>query len=137
MLNGEPSYDLVELDPDRYGHWTDAAFTLAKVRESYGMNNAVGYPKEERPAGRPTARRHSPVYDRLEVRGAQFGFHSGWEQPNWFALPGDQAGYLPSFRRTNWSVRFRFCTVSVSGSRSGYSNAVVAASNRVTRWIGG
>ena len=28
--------------------------------------------------------------------------HSGWEQPNWFALPGDEAGYKPSFRRTNW-----------------------------------
>lgn len=30
------------------------------------------------------------------------GFHVGWEQPNWFALPGDEAGYKPSFRRTNW-----------------------------------
>ena len=30
------------------------------------------------------------------------GFHVGWEQPNWFALPGDEAGYRPSFRRTNW-----------------------------------
>ena len=27
---------------------------------------------------------------------------SGWEQPNWFALPGDEAGYKPSYRRTNW-----------------------------------
>ena len=27
---------------------------------------------------------------------------AGWEQPHWFALPGDQAGYKPSFRRTNW-----------------------------------
>ena len=27
---------------------------------------------------------------------------TGWEQPNWFALVGDEAGYKPSFRRTNW-----------------------------------
>jgi len=27
---------------------------------------------------------------------------TGWEQPNWFALSGDEAGYRPSFRRTNW-----------------------------------
>lgn len=27
---------------------------------------------------------------------------AGWEQPHWFALEGDEAGYKPSFRRTNW-----------------------------------
>lgn len=30
------------------------------------------------------------------------GLRTGWEQPNWFALPGDEPGYKPSFRRTNW-----------------------------------
>ena len=30
------------------------------------------------------------------------GMRSGWEQPNWFAGPGDEPGYRPSFRRTNW-----------------------------------
>ena len=30
------------------------------------------------------------------------GLRAGWEQPNWFALPGDKPGYKPSFRRTNW-----------------------------------
>lgn len=30
------------------------------------------------------------------------GFHVGWEQPNWFVQPGDDGGYKPSFRRTNW-----------------------------------
>jgi len=102
ILNDEPTYDLAELDPDRYGHWTDASYTLAKVRESYGMNNAIVFPMDERPAGRPTARRSSALHDRLRDRGAEFGFHSGWEQPNWFALPGDEPGYVPSFRRTNW-----------------------------------
>lgn len=29
------------------------------------------------------------------------GVHAGWEQPNWFAQPGE-GGYQPSFRRTNW-----------------------------------
>jgi len=106
ILNGEPSYDLIELDPERYGHWTDDKFTLAKVRESYGMNNAVGFAKEERPAGRPCAGRRSAVYDRLRDAGAEFGFHSGWEQPNWFALAEDQPGYMPSFRRTNWFTQF-------------------------------
>ena len=39
---------------------------------------------------------------RLCERGAQMGLRAGWEQPNWFALPGDEAEYKPSFRRTNW-----------------------------------
>lgn len=39
---------------------------------------------------------------RLVERGAEMGFHVGWEQPNWFALSGDDGGYKPSFRRTNW-----------------------------------
>lgn len=39
IMNGEPSYDLIELDPNRYGKWTSTAFTAAKARESYGFNN--------------------------------------------------------------------------------------------------
>lgn len=62
-------------------------FAIGKAREVYGMNNAVGYPKEERWAGRPTAR-VSGVYDAWRERfGAQYGFHNGWEQPHWFAWP--------------------------------------------------
>ncbi len=30
------------------------------------------------------------------------GFHSGWEVPHWYAKPGDDVGYKPSFYRTNW-----------------------------------
>ncbi|XP_064609043.1 dimethylglycine dehydrogenase, mitochondrial-like [Liolophura sinensis] len=101
MVNGEPPYDLIELDHSRYGWWTDRSYTLAKARETYSMNNAVMYPKEERPAGRAT-RRQSGVYEVLQDQGAQFGFRTGWEQPNWFALPGDDPGYNPSFYRTNW-----------------------------------
>ena len=28
--------------------------------------------------------------------------YTGWEQPHWFSAPGHDAGYKPSFRRTNW-----------------------------------
>lgn len=30
------------------------------------------------------------------------GVHAGWEQPNWFPKSVDEAGYRPSFRRSNW-----------------------------------
>ncbi|XP_006796961.1 dimethylglycine dehydrogenase, mitochondrial [Neolamprologus brichardi] len=100
ITNGEPPYDLIECDPNRYGKWTDVPFICAKARESYGFNNVVGYPKEERFAGRPTCRT-SGVYELLKDKGSM-GFHAGWEQPHWFYKPGDDIGYKPSFQRTNW-----------------------------------
>ncbi|KAK4816420.1 hypothetical protein QYF61_016856 [Mycteria americana] len=100
ILEGEPPFDLIELDPNRYGKWTTTEYTAAKARESYGFNNIVGYPKEERFAGRPTERT-SGLYDLLKSK-CSMGFHAGWEQPHWFYKPGDETGYKPSFRRTNW-----------------------------------
>ncbi|XP_013778311.1 dimethylglycine dehydrogenase, mitochondrial-like [Limulus polyphemus] len=101
MLDGEPPYDLIETDSNRFGKWATRNYVFAKARESYGMNNAISYPKEERWAGRPTART-TTMYEKQLERGAEMGFHAGWEQPAWFALPGDEKGYKPSFRRTNW-----------------------------------
>lgn len=39
IRNGEPPYDLIECDPNRYGSWVDVPFLCAKARESYGFNN--------------------------------------------------------------------------------------------------
>ncbi|XP_074651431.1 dimethylglycine dehydrogenase, mitochondrial-like [Tubulanus polymorphus] len=102
IINGEPSYDLIEVDPNRYkSNWCNRSYTLTKCRESYGFNNLIGYPKEERFGGRPTCR-VSGVYELTKERGAEMGFHTGWEHPNWFVKPGDIEGYKPSYRRTNW-----------------------------------
>ncbi|XP_048021396.1 dimethylglycine dehydrogenase, mitochondrial [Megalobrama amblycephala] len=100
IMSGEPPYDLIECDPNRYGHWTTVPYVCAKARESYGFNNVVGFPKEERFAGRPTSR-VSGVYELLKDK-CSMGFHAGWEQPHYFHKPGDDTGYKPSFRRTNW-----------------------------------
>ncbi|XP_018427423.1 PREDICTED: dimethylglycine dehydrogenase, mitochondrial [Nanorana parkeri] len=100
ILSGEPPFDLIEVDPNRYGRWTTAQYTALKARESYGFNNIVGYPKEERFAGRPTER-VSGIYEELKTK-CSMGFHAGWEQPHWFYKPGDDTAYKPSFRRTNW-----------------------------------
>ncbi|NXF41094.1 M2GD protein, partial [Nyctibius bracteatus] len=100
ILEGEPPFDLMELDPNRYGKWTTTEYTAAKARESYSFNNIVGYPKEERFAGRPTERT-SGLYDLLKSK-CSMGFHAGWEQPHWFYKPGDETGYKLSFRHTNW-----------------------------------
>jgi dimethylglycine dehydrogenase len=106
ILNGEPSYDLAECDPERYGKWTTLDYTLAKCREGYGMNNAIGYPHEERHAGRPTGRVNM-IYDELVSAGAFMGFHHGWEQPDWYSADGSKPEYKPSFYRTNWNEAVR------------------------------
>uniref|UniRef100_A0A3P8ZLK2 Dimethylglycine dehydrogenase, mitochondrial n=1 Tax=Esox lucius TaxID=8010 RepID=A0A3P8ZLK2_ESOLU len=100
IITGEPPFDLIECDPNRYGKWTTVPYMCAKARESYGFNNVVGHPKEERFAGRPT-QRTSGVYELLKGK-ASMGFHAGWEQPHWFYKSGDEVGYKPNFRRTNW-----------------------------------
>ena len=69
MMRGEPDYDLIECDADRYSDWTDKKFLLEKARESYGMNTTPAFPGEERWAARPT-KRVSGVYQDMKERGA-------------------------------------------------------------------
>ncbi|XP_077555490.1 dimethylglycine dehydrogenase, mitochondrial-like [Haemaphysalis longicornis] len=101
MTTGEPPFDLIETDPGRFGKWATRSYLFAKSKETYGMNNSFTFPKEERWTGRPTER-VSGIYEQLVERGAEMGFHAGWEQPAWFSEPGDVKGYSPSFRRANW-----------------------------------
>ncbi|RHY29183.1 hypothetical protein DYB32_005364, partial [Aphanomyces invadans] len=100
ILHGEPPYDLTEIDPARYGAWTTPAFTAAKARESYGDNNLITHPILDKQAARPTSRL-SPLYKTLREHGAQFGLHSGWEVPHWFATTPNEVGHEHSFYRTN------------------------------------
>ncbi|XP_045124793.1 dimethylglycine dehydrogenase, mitochondrial-like isoform X1 [Portunus trituberculatus] len=100
IQTGEPPFELNECDPLRFGSWATDDYVLAKARESYGMNNAITFPHEERFAGRPTCR-VSGAHDLMEKRGACMHFHSGWEQPAWFC-PSGKPEYQPSFRKTNW-----------------------------------
>jgi len=106
ILNGEPEYDLVECDPERFGKWATLDYTLAKVREGYGMNNSVPFPHEEREAGRPTDR-VSMIHDQLLEAGAFMGFHAGWEQPDWYSTDDSKPEYKPNFYRTNWNDAVR------------------------------
>ena len=70
IQQGEPPYDLIELDPVRYGSWTTDEYSLAKCRESYGMNTAIGFPREERFAGGSPAGKLSWCNDREFMRVA-------------------------------------------------------------------
>ncbi|CAG0913095.1 unnamed protein product [Notodromas monacha] len=103
IIDGEPPFDVSEYDPGRFRPtWTTPEYVSTKARESYGLNNALPYPFEERFAGRPTTRL-SGVYEDLIARGAFMSVHAGWEQPAWFEkTEGQRPEYKPSFKRTNW-----------------------------------
>lgn len=82
---GEPPYELKEADPARYGPWATKSFVVEKVAETYGMNNHVHCPNDNLPAARPVHPvPNAEIYDLLQAHGCQFGFHNGWEGPNYF-----------------------------------------------------
>ncbi|MGI9304132.1 MAG: GcvT family protein [Gammaproteobacteria bacterium] len=100
MVNGEPPWDALAVDPRRFGRYADRDYRVSKAAESFAMQFGIHYPCEERPAGRNKLR--TPIYDELKTHRAVFGSAYGWERPNWFALPGQKAEATLSFRRTNW-----------------------------------
>jgi dimethylglycine dehydrogenase len=100
IAGGQPSIDLWEVDPRRYGPYATERYVVARGIDIYEDEYAIVYPQDDRRAGRPA--RTSPLYDRFRSAGAVFGVRNGWERPYWFAPPGAEPRDEPSFRRTNW-----------------------------------
>ena len=100
IVEGEPSIDMLGVDPRRFGDYATHAYLKAKTEEAYANVFTVHYPDEERPAGRPL--RTAPCYGRMRDRGAVFGQKFGWERPNWFAPEGTAQEDHWSFRRSRW-----------------------------------
>ncbi|WP_119168103.1 GcvT family protein [Algihabitans albus] len=100
IVEGEPSVDLLDVDPRRYGAYANKQYVKIKNEEAYEHVFVVHYPDEERPAGRPA--KTSPVHDKLDRAGAVWGQRFGWERPNWFAPEGVERKDVWSFRRSNY-----------------------------------
>lgn len=149
IVEGEPSVDMIGVDPRRFGV-VSKHFARLKNEEAYEHVFVIHYPMEERPACRPA--KAPPVYDQLKAAGAVFGQRFGWERPMWFAPEGVEPRDVWSFRRSNWfehvgreveAMRervglmelgsFAKYTVEGPGARS-FLNALVA--NAVPRSIG-
>ena len=86
IVEGEPSIDMLGVDPRRFGPYADKGYLIEKNEEAYAKVFTVHYPDEERAAARPL--RQTPCYGRMKDLGAVFGSVYGWERPNWFAPPG-------------------------------------------------
>lgn len=86
IIEGEPSIDMMGVDPRRFGDYTGQGFLIEKNEEAYSKVFTIHYPDEEREAARPL--RQAPCYSRMKELGAVFGSVFGWERPNWFAPLG-------------------------------------------------
>ncbi|HEY1725084.1 MAG TPA: FAD-dependent oxidoreductase [Steroidobacteraceae bacterium] len=100
IVEGEPGIDLLAVDPRRFGAYAGRNFLIAKNEETYRNVFTIHYPDEERAEARPA--KTSPVYDKLDRRGAVWGQRYGWERANWFAPAGVERRDHWSFRRSNY-----------------------------------
>ncbi len=86
IVEGEPTIDMLGVDPRRFGPYAQTGYLIEKNEEAYAKVFTVHYPNEERIAARPL--RQTPCYDRMKALGAVFGSVYGWERPNFFVSPG-------------------------------------------------
>ena len=86
IVDGEPTIDMMGVDPRRFGPYATEGYLVAKNEEAYANVFTMHYPDEERSAARPL--KTTPCYDRMKALGAVFGSVYGWERPNWFAPQG-------------------------------------------------
>ncbi|MFZ9636063.1 MAG: FAD-dependent oxidoreductase, partial [Alphaproteobacteria bacterium] len=86
IVEGEPSVDMMGVDPRRFGPHASRGYLRRKNEEAYANVFSIHYPDEERAAARPL--RRSPCFERMRDLGAVFGSVYGWERPNWCAPPG-------------------------------------------------
>ena len=100
IVEGEPSIDMMGVDPRRFGPYAGRGYLKVKNEEAYRSVFTIHYPDEERPDARPL--KTAPCYDRMKAMGAVFGQVYGWERPNWFAPEGVEARDVWSFRRSNY-----------------------------------
>jgi 4-methylaminobutanoate oxidase (formaldehyde-forming) len=101
VMRGEAPLDLWAVDIRRFsGLHRDRDWVATRTLEAYGKHYTVAFPHEEYDSGRP--RITSPLYARLQSKGAVFGSKLGWERPNWFAPAGVEARDHYSMGRQNW-----------------------------------
>ena len=105
IVEGEPTIDMLGVEPRRFGDYATKKYLIEKNEEAYSHVFIIHYPDEERPAARPL--RTAPCYERMKERGAVFGQKFGWERPNFFATDGMPQEDDWSFRRSRWFEAIR------------------------------
>ncbi|MEL6946436.1 MAG: FAD-dependent oxidoreductase [Pseudomonadota bacterium] len=86
IVDGEPTIDMMGVDPRRYGPYATEGYLREKNEEAYANVFTLHFPDEERAAARPL--KTTPSYERQKALGAVFGGVYGWERANWYAPKG-------------------------------------------------
>jgi 4-methylaminobutanoate oxidase (formaldehyde-forming) len=90
IVGGEAPLDLWDVDIRRFaGFHANRRHLADRTVESLGLHYAMRWPREELQTVRPL--RRSPLYDRLQAKGAVFGTKLNWERANYFLPPGASA----------------------------------------------
>ncbi len=100
IIDGEPTIDMLGVEPRRYGDYATKSYLKEKNEEAYRNVFIIHYPDEERSVARPL--RTAPCYERMKNLGAVFGQKFGWERPNFFVTDGMEQKDDWSFRRSKW-----------------------------------
>ena len=98
IIDGMPEWDMWVCDPRRYSDYANQQYCVEKAIELYQNEYAIGFPHEERPAGRPS--KATPLYDRLKNKGAHMGARGGWERAVFFEAEGEKIEFNLSYHRT-------------------------------------
>ena len=96
ITEGETEWDYGAWDPRRFGNWADADYARKRIVELYDLQYAIPYPHRIIQSGRPLQK--TPLYDRLQSKGAVFGQIGGWERAFWFDCDGNHDPDDLSFR---------------------------------------
>jgi 4-methylaminobutanoate oxidase (formaldehyde-forming) len=100
IVNGEAPLDLWDVDIRRFAPFhANRKHLFDRTAESLGLHYAMRWPREELATVRPL--RRSPLYDRLQVKGAVFGSKLNWERANYF-LPSGAAAPPPTLGTPGW-----------------------------------
>jgi 4-methylaminobutanoate oxidase (formaldehyde-forming) len=101
IVEGRPTTDLVGVDIRRFAAFNgNNRWLRDRVGETLGLHYAVPWPNRELETARPF--RRSPLHHLLAGANACFGSRMGWERPNYFAPPGEDAAIEYSWGKQNW-----------------------------------
>ena len=131
IVGGQPSIDLWEVDPRRYGAYATERYAVARCIDTYEDEYAIVYPQDDRRAGpagpdepalRPLPRRRRGLRrpERLGAAVLVRAFRDGAARPA--QLPAGPTGSTRSARRPGRSASGRGCW-SCRASRSTRSTA--------------
>jgi len=123
IVDGFPPMDLWDVDVRRMMPFqSNASYLRERTTETLGLLYAMHWPNRQYETARGV--RRSAFHEPLTRAGACFGEVAGWERPNWFARPGQEATYEYSYGRQNWSSPSRVTVTSASIVPRSFSHCV-------------